>query len=127
VKGWIDSGTISSNGAGTYTVGHVAAPNEADPTYSFSFATGGGSTGYPLGTPAPSSNPANRYYLAHAGWSLLILYSSASVYNHQFYLYDTGKQSSLRRSHKVFGVYARAGWGKDICRPLPAIPVSGGG
>jgi len=89
LKQWIDGGTIASNGAGTYTVGHVAAPNEADPTYSFSFATGGGSTGYPLGTPAPEQDdPPMRYYLAHAGWSLLILYTSAQVYNHQYYLYD---------------------------------------
>jgi hypothetical protein len=89
MKGWIDDETIGSNGAGTYTVGHVAAPNQADPTYSFSFATGGGSTGYPLGTPAPQqSSPPQRYYLAHAGWSLLILYHCASVYNHQYYLYD---------------------------------------
>jgi hypothetical protein len=89
VKGWIDSGTIASNGAGTYTVGHVAAPNEEDPNYSFSFASGGGSTGYPLGTPAPhQSSPPTRYTAAHAGWSLLILYSCASVYNHQYYLYD---------------------------------------
>jgi hypothetical protein len=86
---WIGNGTIASNGAGTYTVGHVAAPNEIDPSYSFSFATGGGSTGYPLGTPAPQqSSPDQRYCLSHAGWSLLILYHCVSVYNHQYYLYD---------------------------------------
>ena len=92
VKGWIGGNLtgIASNGAGAYTVGHVAATNQADPTYSFSFASGGGSTGYPLGTPAPSSNPNQRYTAAHAGWSLLILYSCASVYNHQYYLYDIG-------------------------------------
>jgi hypothetical protein len=91
LKGWIGNGTIPSNGAGgtTYTVSHVAAPNQADPTYSFSFASGGGSTGYPLGTPAPQQwSPPSRYCLSHAGWSLLILYHCASVYNHQFYLYD---------------------------------------
>ncbi|MGA2669896.1 MAG: hypothetical protein ABSF21_00510 [Dehalococcoidia bacterium] len=93
LKGWIGNGTIGSNGAGTYTLSHVAAPNEASPGYSFSFASGGGSTGYPLGTPSPSSipNPPGdyvRYSAAHAGWSLLILYSCASVYNHQYYLYD---------------------------------------
>ena len=60
MKGWIDDETIGSNGAGTYTVGHVAATNEIDPSYSFSFETGGGSTGYPLGTPAPEqSSPPN--------------------------------------------------------------------
>jgi hypothetical protein len=92
VKGWIASNGsgIASNGAGTYTLGHVAAQNQADPSYSFPFASGGGSTGYPLGTPAPSSNPIRPYTYAHAGWSLLILYSSASVYNHQYYLYDIG-------------------------------------
>jgi hypothetical protein len=89
MKGWIGTGTIASNGAGQYTVGHVAATNQEDPTYSFIFASGGGSTGYPLGTPAPQqSNPPTRYTAAHAGWSLLILYHCASVYNHQFYLYD---------------------------------------
>jgi hypothetical protein len=89
LQAWIDSSTIASNGAGTYSVGHLAEPNQADPTYSFSFATGGGSTGYPLGTPAPQqSNPPTRYTAAHAGWSLLILYHCASVYNHQYYLYD---------------------------------------
>jgi hypothetical protein len=89
VKGWIGNGTIGSNGAGTYTLSHVAATNQEDPSYSFSFASGGGSTGYPLGTPAPQeSSPPRRYWLSHAGWSLLILYTSASVYNHQFYLYD---------------------------------------
>jgi len=88
LEGWIGNGTISSNGAGQYTVGHVAAPNQADPTYSFSFASGGGSTGYPLGTPSPNPPGDIRYTAAHAGWSLLILYHCAGVYNHQFYLYD---------------------------------------
>jgi hypothetical protein len=91
LKAWIDDGNkgIASNGAGTYTVGHIAAPNQEDPSYSFSFASGGGSTGYPLGTPAPQQRtPPTRYTAAHAGWSLLILYSCASVYSHQYYLYD---------------------------------------
>jgi len=88
LKQWIDSGAIASNGAGTYTVGHVAEPNQVDPSYSFSFASGGGSTGYPLGTPSPNPPSSNRYTAAHAGWSLLILYTSAQALNHQYYLYD---------------------------------------
>jgi hypothetical protein len=88
LEAWIGNGTISSNGAATYTLSHVAAPNEADPTYLFSFATGGGSTGYPLGTPSPNPPPDERFTTCHAGWSLLILYHCASVYNQQFYLYD---------------------------------------
>jgi len=88
LKQWIGNGTIGSNGAGAYALGHVAAPNQEDPSYSFNFYSGGGSTGYPLGTPAPSSNPAQRYQAAHAGWSLLILYSSARVLNHQYRLFD---------------------------------------
>jgi hypothetical protein len=88
LKNWIGNGTISSNGAGTYTLGHIAATNQEDPSYSFGFASGGGSTGYPLGTPSPNPPGDIRYTAAHAGWSLLILYHCASVYNHQFYLYD---------------------------------------
>jgi hypothetical protein len=88
LRQWIDSGKIASNGAGAYTVGQVAAPNQADSDYSFSFVEGG-STGYPLGTPAPEmDSPPTRYCLSHAGWCLLILYHCASVYNHQYYLYD---------------------------------------
>jgi hypothetical protein len=88
IQGWIDAEILPSNGAGTYTVGHVIADNEEDPSYAKSFYDISDSTGYPLGTPAPSSNPPTRYTAAHAGWSMLILYSSAGVYNHQFYLYD---------------------------------------
>ncbi len=92
LKQWIGSGFVPSNGAGgtTYRLSHVAESNQAVPGYSFTFATGGGSTGYPLGTPAPSSNPPTRFTAAHAGWSLLILYTSARAYNYQYYLYDIG-------------------------------------
>jgi hypothetical protein len=87
LKQWIDSEIVDSNGAGTYTFGHIAAPNEEDPSYSFSFVEGG-STGYPLGTPSPNPPTNTRYTAAHAGWSLLILYSSAGTLRNQFYLYD---------------------------------------
>ncbi len=99
LKQWVDAGTIDSNGAGTYTFGHYyvgtnpAADNyrvnEEDPSYQFNFYSGGGSTGYPLGTPSPSSNPSNtRYTAAYCGWSLLIIYSSPETKGHQLYLYD---------------------------------------
>jgi hypothetical protein len=96
---WIDGGLIESNGAGNYTLGHYyvgTSPsgddyrvNEEDPDYYFDFYSGGGGTGYPLGTPSPSSNPSTtRYTAAHCGWSLLILYSSPETKRHQLYLYD---------------------------------------
>ena len=87
---WIDNATIDSNGAGSYTVGHYyVGDNEEDPDYYFDFYSGSGGTGYPLGTPAPSSNPSSsRYTAAHCGWSLLVLYSSPETEGHQLYLYD---------------------------------------
>lgn len=95
---WIEDEDIESNGAGDYTLGHYyigTNPSEddyrvnaQDPSYSFNFYSGGGSTGYPLGTPSPSSYPDNRYTAAHAGWSLLTIYSSPETYGHQLYLYD---------------------------------------
>jgi hypothetical protein len=99
---WIDDGLIGNNGAGTYTLGHYyvgATPgdddyrvNEEDPSYSFDFYGSSGRTGYPLGTPSPSSYPSfsggNRYTAAHCGWSLLTIYSSPETKGHQLYLYD---------------------------------------
>jgi hypothetical protein len=96
---WIDDGDIESNGDGDYTLGHYyvgASPseddyrvNEEDPDYYFDFYSGGGGTGYPLGTPSPSSNPSSsRYTAAHCGWSLLVIYSSPETEGHQLYLYD---------------------------------------
>jgi len=87
---WIDNETIGSNGAGSYTVGHYyVGDNEEDPDYYFDFYSGTGGTGYPLGTPSPSSNPSSsRYTAAHCGWSLLVLYSSPETEGHQLYLYD---------------------------------------
>jgi hypothetical protein len=99
VKQWIDDGDVESNGTGDYTLGHYyvgTSPsadnyrvNAADPSYSFDFYSGGGRTGYPLGTPSPSSNPSSsRYTAAHCGWSLLTIYSSPETEGHQLYLYD---------------------------------------
>jgi hypothetical protein len=39
--------------------------------------------------PAPLSHPGTQYQLAYAGWSLVIIYSSAETLGHQLYLYDT--------------------------------------
>jgi hypothetical protein len=99
IKQWIDDGDIESNGEGDYTLGHYyvgTSPseddyrvNEEDPDYYFDFYSGGGGTGYPLGTPSPSSHPSSsRYTAAHCGWSLLVIYSSPETYGHQLYLYD---------------------------------------
>lgn len=95
---WIADGKIESNGAGDYTFGNYFVGtnpsadnyrvNAADPSWSFPFIDGG-STGYPLGTPSPSSYPSNsRYTAAHAGWSLVIIYTSPETLGHQLYLYD---------------------------------------
>jgi hypothetical protein len=96
---WIEDELIESNGAGDYTLGHYYVGtnpsadnyrvNTADPSYSFDFYSGTGETGYPLGTPSPSSYPSSsRYTAAHCGWSLLIIYSSPGTKGHQLYLYD---------------------------------------
>jgi hypothetical protein len=94
IRQWIADEDVGNNASGTYTVGHVLAPNEADPDYSFSLYVPGGpseQTGYPLGTPAPgSSSPPSeeRHNFCHAGWSLIIIYTSPETYGHQLYLYD---------------------------------------
>ena len=88
VNQWIEDGDLSSNGTGTYTMKNawVNVPNEVDPSYSWSFADGG-STGYPLGTPADSfSNLKDQN--CHSGWSLILVYSSAQTAGRQLYLYD---------------------------------------
>jgi len=87
VKQWIGDEDIGNNGTGTYTLGHVVAENEVDPSYSFTLdPSGSGSTGYPLGTPAVSHT--TRYQYSHAGWSLIIIYSSPETKGHQLYLFD---------------------------------------
>jgi hypothetical protein len=87
VRGFIAAGAVSSNGAGTYNLSHIPqARNTSESQYSFSFY-GGGTTGYPLGTPAPTRFPDTRYQYAYAGWSLVIIYSSPETKGHQLYIY----------------------------------------
>ena len=98
LRQWVASEDIAANGAGDYTLGHYYVgtdpgaddfrENKYAPSYRFTFHDTGGFTGYPLGTPSPSSNPATRYTAAHAGWSLLIIYTSPETLGHQLYLYD---------------------------------------
>lgn len=98
VLDWITAGNLSDNGAGNYTFGHYFTGTDpgADnyrvnaevPTYTYAFTDISGNTGYPLGTPAPASGPAPRYNLAHAGWSLVVVYTSPGSLGHQLYMYD---------------------------------------
>jgi len=69
-------------------VGHVVAENEVDPDFSFDLYPRPPyeETGYPLGTPAAAHYP--RYQYSHAGWSLIIIYTSPETKGHQLYLYD---------------------------------------
>jgi hypothetical protein len=93
VKGFIAAGEIGANGAAEYTLGH--AVKEARPApyseYSFTFSDTGASTGYPLGTPARKCGSEwsyqTRYQYAYAGWSLVIIYTSAETKGHQLYAY----------------------------------------
>jgi len=90
VKGAVEAEEIGANGAATYTLSHSSAViNQNRPEtdyYYFDFYGSGDSTGYPLGTPAISTS--NRYQYSHAGWSLIIIYSSPETKGHQLYLYD---------------------------------------
>jgi hypothetical protein len=74
VKAALDLDTDS-----TFILGHVLEGSE----YSL---YGGGSTDYPLATPALST--AGQYMWTYAGWSLLIIYSSPETEGHQLYLFD---------------------------------------
>ena len=93
VKGLIAAGEIGANGAAEYTLGH--AVKEARPApyseYSFTFSDTSASTGYPLGTPARKCGGEwsyqTRYQYAYAGWSLVIIYTSAETKGHQLYAY----------------------------------------
>ena len=87
VKSWIAAGQASADGAATYTFGHVVAANTADPTYSKTFS-GGGSTGYPLGSPSGQPDSGDRYNYTYGSWSLVLIYSSADTLGHQLWLYD---------------------------------------
>ena len=92
-KQLIADGKLEPNGSGTYTVKHaVVEPRPGYDTYSFKLFNTGQETGYPLGTPAHKrpgeSSYRTRYIYSHAGWSLIIIYSSPETKGHQLYLYD---------------------------------------
>lgn len=86
IDSWVTAGDVLVNGAATYTLGHVIAANTEDPSYSFNFY-GGGSTGYPLGTPAASQTGLLPQY-SYVGWSMVIIYSSPETKSRQLWLYD---------------------------------------
>ena len=92
VRDWIDDGYLNNNASGTYTLGHNVAENEVDPDFSFDLYVPYGpdeETGYPLGTPSPSpSSPPTRYNYSHAGWSIIVIYTSPETAGHQLYLFD---------------------------------------
>lgn len=87
VTEWIENGDLETNGTGTYEVANawVNVANELCPSYSWSFADGG-STGYPLGTPADTTLLKDQN--CHSGWSLILIYSAVGSKGHQLYLYD---------------------------------------
>ena len=93
VKGLIAAGQVGANGAGVYVLGHATAGQARSeyPEYTFTFNDTGASTGYPLGTPAKKCGSEwsyqPRYYYAYAGWSLVIVYTSAETKGHQLYAY----------------------------------------
>ena len=94
VRQWIEDGYLNNNAAGTYTLGHKVATNAVDPSFSFDLyvpSAPDGETGYPLGTPAyGASNPpaASRHNYSHAGWSIIVIYTSPETEGHQLYLFD---------------------------------------
>jgi hypothetical protein len=79
---------LDTNGAGTYTVGHILEERAGDPGYSFTLFPSG-TTGYPLGIPSntPNLNNTMRQY-SYAAWSLVLIYSSPETLGHQLYLFD---------------------------------------
>jgi len=90
VKGAIEAEEIGTNGAATYTLSHSSAvinQHRPETDYYFDFYDSGDATGYPLGTPALEQSGL-RYQYSHAGWSLVIIYSSPETRGHQLYLYD---------------------------------------
>jgi len=92
VRQWIADSDVDNNSAGTYTLGHVVAENEVDPSFSFDLYPRPPyeETGYPLGTPAyiEGYNYPARHNSCYAGWSLVIIYTSPETKGHQLYLYD---------------------------------------
>jgi len=95
VKGLIATGQVGANGAGTYILGHATAGQYRTGCYSaynFTFNGTSNKTGYPLGTPATKCGGdwgyyQSRYKYAYAGWSLVIIYTSAETKGHQLYAY----------------------------------------
>jgi hypothetical protein len=85
VKGMIDAGQLATNGAGTYTVGHILEPRAGDPYYSFTLYPSG-TTGYPLAIPSGQAGTYREY--SYAAWSLILIYTSPETLGHQIYLYD---------------------------------------
>jgi hypothetical protein len=109
VKQLISDDKVDSNGSGTYTVKHaVVASRPSYPTYYFELHDTGQYTGYPLGTPAHQLPTAGyyqgRYEWAYAGWSLIIIYSSAETKGHQLYLYDDFVYSGMGSSGNPINV-----------------------
>jgi len=65
--------------SGTFTLGHVLEGSGYNLYPS-------GTTGYPLATPALSTDM--QYQWTYAGWSLVIIYSSPETQGHQLYFFD---------------------------------------
>jgi hypothetical protein len=65
--------------SGTFTLGHVLEGSGYNLYPS-------GTTGYPLSTPALSTDM--QYQWTYAGWSLVIIYSSPETQGHQLYFFD---------------------------------------
>jgi hypothetical protein len=88
VNQMIAAGGLGTNGAGTYTVGHILEPRAGDPGYSFTLYPSG-TTGYPLAIPSstPGLNDTEKQY-SYAAWSLILIYTSPETLGHQLYLYD---------------------------------------
>ncbi len=92
-------------GNGTYTVGHWdVSPNYQSTTYRYALynwtanhqnETVAGYTRYPLGSPRDGNerdsgyeNDGDQDEWSHAGWSVIIIYSSPSTLGHHLYLFD---------------------------------------
>ncbi len=86
VKQMIQNHQLQSNGAGTYTVGHVLRTRTGFPTYTLYPS---GTTGYPLAIPSSTSgmDDTSKQY-SYAAWSLIIIYTSPETQGHQLYFYD---------------------------------------
>jgi hypothetical protein len=72
--------------SGTFILGHVIE-GIGTQLYNYPSGTTDGTTGYPLASPASSTEL--QYQWSYAGWSLIIIYSSPDTKGHQLYLFDT--------------------------------------